>query len=165
MKTLFALVFAISMNAFAANDSVYTSVAQKDCRVTESSEWKKNPEIDYLTMFCAGKGGYKVKISGGDLRYPLFLIAGGRTITLTEIGAFHELGSDRIEWRGPAGTDRFTSLIYRLSIADENGNMSPSLYVVRLAGRASCVIGTVPQGNNMNERARQIADNENARCL
>ena len=113
MKTLFALAFAFGLNAYAANDSVYTSVAQKDCNVTESSEFKRNPEIDFLTMFCDGKGGYRVKISGGDLRYPLFLISGGRTITLTEISAFHELGSDRIEWRGPANTNRFTSLIYQ----------------------------------------------------
>ncbi len=133
--------------------------------MTENSAWEKEPEIDYFTMICPGKAGYQVKISGGDHRYALFSLVNGTEVTLTEIGAFHDLGANLIEWRGPVGR-RPTSLIYRLSISNPDGMSSNSiLYVIRLMGTESCKIGRVRQGANMNERARAIADNPNAPCL
>lgn len=173
MKVLiFLAVVTISTIANAKSDSVYTSVAVEDCKTIEASWLEQEPEIDYYTGHCTGKDGYKVVISGGDIRYSLSLIYKGTEVTLTNIGAFHDMGSEKIEWRGSVNKDgkinSFHSLIYRLSIADyatdyvENVD---TLFVVRLKGANSCVIGTVKQSLDMNEQARAIADDQSLPCL
>jgi len=159
--------------AFAASASRYTSVAPKDCRTIESSELVKNPEIDYYTGHCPGFDGYTVVISGGDLRYSLGLIYRGRNLNFTRIGSFHEMGSTKIEWRGPVdsngGVRRFNSLIYRLSIQAFDDQPGPRnftrLFVVRLNGTRSCLIGTVEPSATMNAEARAIADDLSRPCL
>jgi hypothetical protein len=166
MKTLLALILLSSgFNVLADNTSVYTSIAKADCRTIEDSELEKQPEIDFYTGHCRGKGGYTVVISGGDLRYSLSLLVSGRVVELTRLGRFHDLGSTKVEWRGPTNSNIITNLIYRLNVSNQDGKDSSYLYVVRLDGVRSCVIGVVPPGPNMNLRAREIADAELSTCV
>lgn len=171
MKTiLISLIAAFSVSAFAKieNKSVYTSVDPQDCITIESSEFQTDPEIDYYTAECAGFGGYKAIVSGGDIRYNLSLNFEGQDITLARPPSFHDLGSKMIEWRyeqDPNKSVKLTSLIYRLTVTDgADGTNSDVLYVVRLNGAKSCLIGAVSSGD-LNERAREIADDASAQCL
>ena len=46
-------------------------------------------------------------------------------------------------------------------------NLPPTqeLIVTRLNKEKSCIIGIIPQGKNMNEQARELADHKNAACM
>ena len=166
MKQILIFVsILVSGSAFAANQSTYTSIAKADCQTIQDSENEKDAPIDYYTGHCPGKNGYTVVISGGDLRYSLSLKFGRKEINLTQIGSFHDLGADKVEWRGPRG-GQYTSIIYRLNIAQgDEGKDKSYLYVARLAGANTCIIGIVPPGANMNQQARDLADDEYLPCL
>lgn len=164
------ILTSISSLAFAKTASVYTSVDTKDCKTIEGGELDPDSEIDHYTGHCAGKDGYTVVVSGGDLRYALSLIIQGEEIKFTNIGAFHDMGSKKIEWRGNADASgrisKFDALIYRLTIANPDGQSSKeTLYVVRLDGKKTCLIGEVQQAPNMNAQARAIADDLARPCL
>ena len=169
---LTSLLLPLSSFAESKSSSIYTSVAVKDCKTIESSENEAEPEIDYYTGHCEGKNGYTVQISGGDIRYSLSLIYGGEQVEFTRIGAFHDMGSDKVEWRGKVNKDgsvtKFHSLIYRLNIHGYGENYDESrdsLFVVRLNGKKSCLIGQVEQSKNMNAEARKIADDMSKKCI
>lgn len=177
MKKLFmmsSLLIGMSLltgtSASAQYASIYTSVKPADCQTIKSSDLDQDAPIDYYTGECVGLDGYKVIISGGDLRYSLSLKYESQHLIFTQIGQFHDMGASRIEWRGLIGQDGrvkgYTSLIYRLSIADaEGGPDDEKLFVVRLSGSDSCLIGVVDRSPNMNRTARKIADNPAAACL
>jgi hypothetical protein len=156
------LVLTTSGLAQAAKmTSTYTSIEQKDCKVISSSELETEPEIDHLDMECPGAGGYQVAVSGGDIRYPLFLISNNLRIQLTNYYSFHQVASNKIEWRGIKSTNgkvNYKTLIYRMGVADQNGVDHSELLVVKLAGLNSCIVGKVLESKNMNEKARKIAD-------
>ncbi len=164
---ILSLITFATLNSFAANTSVYTSVKVEDCKTIEDSSKDPNAEIDFYTGHCKGLAGYTAVVSGGDIRYSLSLIYKNQEVTLTRIGAFHDMGSDKIEWRGLANSKgqlvKAQSLIYRLSISrhqDDLGDVKndQNLFVVRLNGLNSCVVGVVKQSGTMNEEARAIAD-------
>lgn len=164
---LFAIV-AISAVAQAKSESVYTSIDVDDCKVISAAWLEKEPEIDHYTGHCAGKDGYTVVISGGDERYDLSLIYQGAEVNLTNIDGFHDLAGLKVEWHSEIsqGTKSpFHSLIYRMSESDDNGDATETLYVVRLKGAQSCVVGKVAQSANMNKKARAIADDLSLPCL
>lgn len=173
MKAISFLTLAcfMSISAFAANktqtNSIYTDM-KADCIVV-SSATDKAP-IDFYDSECKAFGGFTLKESGGDLRYGPQLSFAGKEIDLKRPGAFHSMGSQKIEWvydltrdEEGSGTLKFKALIYRLSVANEDPDKKDSsiLYVVRLNGEKSCVIGTAAT----NEKARELANNESAQCL
>lgn len=165
-------ILAAGNKAMAANDSFYTSVAVKDCLTIESSELDENAEIDYYYGQCPGIDGYQVYVQGGDIRYNLQLAYNGIAIRLPQLASFHDLGSEKIEWRYKR-TDSgviLKSLIYRLSYQDydqETGEMfdTSKLYVVKLDGTQSCVVKEVSASSTMNVDARIAADDETLSCL
>ena len=169
MKFLIMNVLVLmAATAFAKSDSVYTSVAKKDCKSIEDSETDPNAPIDYYTGHCKGQNGYTVVVSGGDIRYDVSLLYSGRAIQLTQIGSFHDMGADKVEWRGAVGANgqisKFDALIYRLNVGVYNVDTTETvysdiLYVARLNGAKSCIVGKVSRATNMNEQARKIADN------
>lgn len=124
-------------------------------------ELDEEPEIDYYDGICKGMAGYQVSISGGDLRYDLGLIVDGETINLTRTSAFHDLGSNVIEWR--TGKDNKTpkALIFRIIAHDgwngDHGFDNHYLYVAKLDGKSTCTVRVLK--NATNEAARKIADN------
>ncbi len=172
-SVLFLVLVGMSAGASAKMASEYTSVATNDCKTIASSQNEVEPEIDYYTGHCEGRAGFTTIVSGGDIRYSLSLLYRGEEINFTEIRSFHDMGSDLIEWRGiekNGKIEEYTSLIYRLKISTPDAwpdkpLSQDNLFVVRLNGIKSCLVGIVPQSSNMNERARAIADMPSLRCL
>jgi hypothetical protein len=146
--------------------SVYTSVAAKDC--VEISKSNDRAEIDFSEAECPSYGGYRLHIGGGDLRYHPDLQFGGAAIELALPGNFHDMGGEKVEWLYTAtraydgsGTLDWRALIFRLNVDDaETGKRRSLLYVVRLNGAKSCVIGSA----SSNDAARTLAHNLNAPC-
>ena len=108
IQRLFAvLILLIASNkVMAANDSFYTSVAVKDCLTMESSELEENAPIDFYYGECPGISGYQVYVRGGDLRYNLQFAFNGVAIRLPMLASFHDLGSEKIEWRYISNPDQ-----------------------------------------------------------
>lgn len=172
LKNIWIAFFILAAtNKVMANDSVYTSVAVKDCLTIESSELEEQAEIDYYYGQCPGLDGYQVYVQGGDIRYNLQMAYNGVAIRLPQLAAFHDLGSDKIEWRYKRTSKGviLKALIYRLSYQDYNVETeeffeTSKLYVVKLDGPTSCLAGEVAASNTMNLEARNIADDEDLTC-
>lgn len=169
MKYLLSLLF--SFTATANVNSIYTSIAKKDCVAISSSQLEKEPEIDHYHGECPAIGGYRVFVSGGDLRYDIKLNYHDSVIILPQISSFHEPASTKIEWRYERHKDkiRYSALIYRISshVVNQDGKSSNknTLYIIRLNQEKSCFIGKVSSQSRMNEKARLIAADNNAKCL
>lgn len=163
----FALTL-VAIPALHAADSVYTSIAEKDCRRLrvlriEGSEYA-------VSRVCAGRGGYKVFIDEEDLRETLTV---GRTMrqaakepaAADHFGAFNSY-EDKVEWRsGPDGKPY--ALIVGWSFASSD-NLDPMgrpksvrmLVVIRLPPGPVCKIAYVDRAANSdaNALARKAAD-------
>lgn len=178
MKILITSLIGLSASvSFAGNfESTYTDVSLDKCVTISSSEMDKEFAIDYIISECPGLGGYQVGVVGGDLRYNLSLSYRGNEVQMPRLMQFHDVGSDKIEWRyerineanGQRGIE-YRALIYRLneSTVDKSGKQTDSskLFVVRLNQSQSCTLGVIEQGKDMNKKARALADNLNAACL
>lgn len=146
------------------NKSVYTDIT-KECVTIQASNDKS--DIDFLETECKSFGGFTLKISGGDLRYGPELSFAGKEIELERPMGFHDTGSTKIEWmyqltsdEDGTGSIKWTGLIYRLVVSDENGTDSSVLYSVRLDGEKSCLIGK----SKDNAVARQLVLGSKADC-
>ena len=175
LSFLAILSFATAIPALAA-ESVYSSIKDTDCVIYDSSELHEEPEIDFLTAECPAFGGYRVMISGGDIRYNLGLSYNGTKINTLQPEGFHNTGSNVIEWRFNRVQRlgyfeaKYTALIYRLSVSEYNETANENqdvtkLVVVRLSGEQSCIIGVFTNESNDNNLARKIADNPDAKCI
>jgi len=173
MKKIWIVLFILAVTNFAqAADSFYTSVKTDDCLTISSPEVDGVPyEIDYYVGQCPGLFGYQVFVQGGDIRYNLQLKYNGNDIELPVLGAFHDMGSEKIEWRYKRknGMVRMVGLIYRLNFQDMNEETgeffnNSRLYVVRLKGASSCLVGQVNASSTMNLEARVMADDESLPC-
>ncbi|MEZ4815275.1 MAG: hypothetical protein R3A80_08745 [Bdellovibrionota bacterium] len=162
-------------------EGVYTSIKQSNCVVASSSELVEDAEIDFLKMSCPALGGYEVEISGGDIRYDLKLHYQGENIALPYVGAFHDMGSEVIEWRySRVDTNevfgksiKYQALIYRINSdwTQEDGTLKnvSTLYVVRLDGKNSCAVAALSTLNNpggdLNKLAVAAAEDNTLKCL
>lgn len=172
MKNLtLALACLFSATAFAGEKaewkSLYTDV-KKDCVTFASSN--DNSEIDFFSSDCKSFGGYRLQITGGDIRYAPQLSFNGENIDMGTPLSFHDLGSDKVEWIARiAATDteglgeiEWKGFVYRLSVAKEGGEGSISrLFAVRLDGASSCFLGNPAS----NEAARALIRDANAPCV
>jgi hypothetical protein len=171
MKTLMILTALLSsVSALAADQvkwgSAYTNL-KKEC-VEFASATEKSP-IDFYGADCKSFGGYRLQWSGGDIRYAPVLSFNGADLEMGRPGAFHDLGSDNVEWMYKTaqneegiGEIEWKGFIYRLSVANEDGMSNKSiLYAVRLDGANSCFLGN-PKNN---EEARALVKNASAPCV
>lgn len=170
MKTALTLsLLAILPNAAAAQTqwgSVYTNV-KKECVVAQQSNEKS--EIDFYEADCKSYGGYRLKVSGGDLRYAPVLSFNGEDLSMDRLYRFHDLASENVEWvykrtaeADGSGELSWKGFIYRLSVAsDESDRDEKVLYAVRLNGRDSCLLGRV----RTNQEALALVKNETAPCV
>ena len=147
--------------------SVYTEIS-KDCIMV--SQATEEAPIDFYTRECKAFGGYKLFESGGDLRYGPELSFEGKTIDVQSPESFHQMASDKIEWvydltqdKEGSGEIKYKALIFRLGI-DSNPlktKDATALFVIKLDGAKSCVIGRVAT----NAEARALANNTAAKCV
>ena len=180
MKTFITLITTIfAFNAFAGTGdvdsakgiqsvrkSLYTDLT-KDC-VTVSTATQEAP-IDFYEAECKAFGGYRLTITGGDLRYHPELYFGDKKIEIETPMSFHDTASTKIEWvfnhsidKEGAGKLEWKGLIYRLNYTDsEDPNKNTDmLFVVRLDGAKSCLIGTTQS----NVKAREMVSSSKPDC-
>lgn len=164
-----ASVSTTASDSMAASDSaaairsVYTSLAEADCRLVE-----RNAETGDTTSRCPGTAGYALLVHDWDARMTVDVVApGGRTHRLSYSGvitsAFSNLGP-RAEWRMRGG--RPIALIVRVNAFEdpEMPNRATSyLAVARLTSGEVCVTDRIPPSATANEAARRAADGSASR--
>jgi hypothetical protein len=157
------------VGAFAdtgAVSSVYTSLAEADCRVIEVDE-----ESESSVSRCPGAAGYALKVLEGDLRQSIDVITpDGKEHPLNYwsvvSGGFSTVGP-RAEWRMRGG--RPIALIVRVN-ASENPEdatrITSYLAVARIAPGPVCVTDRIAPTAEANAAARAAADRSAGRpCL
>lgn len=149
-----------------AISSVYTSLAEADCRVIEIDE-----ESASSVSRCPGIAGYALKVLDGDARMSIDVITpSGREHSLNYWSVithnFSHLGP-RAEWRMRG--DRPVALIVRVNANEDqqNPNRATSyLAVAKLTGSEICVTDRIPPVADANVAARAAADRAASRpCL
>lgn len=151
----------------AAIRSVYTSLAEADCRLVERDE-----ETGATSSRCPGAAGYALLVHDYDARMTVDVIApDGRTHRLRYSGvitsAFSSLGP-RAEWRMQKGKP--IALIVRVNAfenPDTPDRATSYLAVAKITAREVCVTDRIPPTTpNANEAARQAADQAASRpCM
>ena len=151
----------------AQNISIYTSTAEKDCRIVRAG----TADDGGGTRLCRGPAGPVVIISQGDLRETVTVGRSARAAA-AELAAQERFGPfnstlPTIEWRLPATGKPPYAMIQRWRIADiedEDKNGRPIakqlLVVTRLGPGPVCRVAYVDVKANpdANELAREAAD-------
>lgn len=138
--------------------SVYTSLAEPDCRLIEVEE-----ETGGSTSRCPGVAGHALKVMEGDLRMSIDVITpGGRTHELNYWGVithgFSSLGP-RAEWRMRG--DRPIALIVRVNASEDpedSSRITSYLAVARFTAAKICVTDRIAPSPDANVAARAAAD-------
>lgn len=166
LSTLFAFPIFTSAQTITKG-SVYTNIKTECLEVEMATD--KAP-IDFYTLECKAFGGYKLEISGGDLRYSPTLYWNDQAIEVKKPFSFHDPDSDMVEWvyeksvdEEGAGQVRWIGFIYRLFIQEGN-SVDSILYAIRLDKEASCLIGEVRASEKANELARELVYSSKAGC-
>ena len=152
-----------SGDSTAAIRSVYTSLAEADCRLVEKDE-----ETGATSSRCPGTAGYALLVHDWDARMTVDVVApDGRTHRLRYSGvitsAFSSLGP-RAEWRMRDGKP--VALIVRVNAFEdpETPDRAVSyLAVAKITAREVCVTDRIPPAANANEAARRAADQSASR--
>jgi hypothetical protein len=150
----------------STTSSVYTSLAEADCRLVKQDE-----ETGATSSRCPGTAGHALLVHDYDARMTVDVVApGGRTHRLRYSGvitsAFSSLGP-RAEWRMRNG--RPIALIVRVNAFEDpaNPNRATSyLAVAKITSREACVTDRIPPAAGANEAAWQAADQSASRpCM
>jgi hypothetical protein len=142
----------------AAIRSVYTSLAEAECRLVERDE-----ETGATSSRCPGTAGHALLVHDFDARMTVDVVTpDGRTHRLRYSGvitsAFSSLGP-RAEWRMRNGAP--IALIVRVNAFEdpETPDRATSyLAVAKITAREVCVTARIPPTGNANAAARQAAD-------
>lgn len=146
--------------------SFYSSTAEKFTALVKSSEFEKEPEIDYFSAICPGYGGYELILQGGDARSWINVRYKGQTSDLyvksMELarGGFPNKANDVVEWRGIVKDGDFKpyAIIYRIDAANDEGVTDrTTLLVIALNEGKSQIIGSA-HGKGEDAKAKAIAD-------
>lgn len=158
----------LPITAWAETQFTYTSLQEKDCKLTSRDS------INLSSIHtCPSLGGYRIQQVAGDERIGLNIEYGKKSLFYS--GASFEANvGDKIEWRYTEQGQKkhYHALIFRVyTLPMGNDGLFnqqqriQQLIVVRLRQNKSCILAEVPSSSNMNEQARAIADNPNAKCL
>jgi hypothetical protein len=159
------------VGAFADADSgaihsVYTSLAEADCRVTSVDE-----ESGSSSSRCPGTAGYALNAHDGDARISIDVVTpDGRVHELNYWGVItHGFSSPgpRAEWRMRGG--RPIALIVRVNASEDpvdSSRLTSYLAVAKITPRETCVTDRIAPSPTANEQARAAADRSAGRpCL
>lgn len=148
--------------------SVYTSLAEADCRLVERDE-----ETGGTVHRCPGVAGYALKVSDWDARMSVTVVApdgSEHPLKYTSVIThnFSMLGP-RAEWRVSGAEGRPQALIVRVNANEDNMNPERTtsyLAVARVTPQGSCVTERIRPVADANILARQAADRAAGRpCL
>lgn len=138
--------------------SVYTSLAEADCRVVDRDE-----ETGGVSQRCPGTGGYALLVHDYDARMTVDVVTpngGTHRLRYSSVisSAFSSLGP-RAEWRMRDGKP--VALIVRVNAFEvpETPEVAISyLAVAKLTARETCVTDRIAPSATANEAAREAAD-------
>ena len=159
---LWPLSFAAGVAA-QSNRSMYTSLAEKQCRKIKSAE----AGDDGYEGRCRGVAGYTLLLSEGDLRQNITVITpkgAKHSLELWDVisGGFSSVGP-KAEWRMAMqnGKQSPVALIVRYNASenpDQPDKLSSYLAVSKITPTEICVTDKILPGPNANEDARRAAD-------
>lgn len=151
------------VGAFVAADtgeisSVYTSLAEADCRVTKSDE-----ESGSSTSRCPGVAGHELDLHDGDARVSIDIITpDGKEHPLNYWSVITQGFSSpgpRAEWRMRGG--RPIALIVRVNASEDpedSTRQTSYLAVAKITPNEICVTDRIDPAPDANEAARRAAD-------
>jgi hypothetical protein len=157
------LLTLLSFSIVLANESAYTSIAEKDCKVSQVYENNMG-----ASMACEKFEQFGVEVSDSDARMSITIkyhdIEYPQHYSSTVGSGFSSLGT-KIEWRYPKGESyaphAFIARV-NLSIEDEkapSGSKTVSkLSVSKIDKLSICVIGVIPPVKNQNVLARELSN-------
>lgn len=155
-SVMVAAVFAVAVNA--QNTSLYSSLAVKDCKTIESDE----TGAGWYIGECKGVGGFKLRLTEGDIRQSIIVIGPNGTQSDLEFGrissGFSSVG-DKAEWRMKGKKPIAVILRYTYSYDPEDSSRTRSeLVVAKITGSKACITDVVGPAKSQNVIARQRAD-------
>lgn len=167
-------ILCLSLTSHTANAesaelaSSYTSLLAADCQTIDND--------DFYQALCPANGDYQLMVYAGDLHSGIELSYDDHQINYEAVEP-SQVG-EVAEWRfsKQSSSIKYHALIYRISVAQINTEdaadsfLPPSddkdqLVVLRLAETRSCLLGIIEQGELMNQKARELADDETAVCI
>lgn len=165
--SIFSMALIVSsllhVPAFQSNQSIYTGVAEKDCRTTKST----SGEGDSYEGRCRGTAGFSLIVEEGDLRTNVKVVTPKgqqHSLDLWEVvsGGFSSLGP-KAEWRVTRRAGKLVpvGLILRFNAsenASEPNKLTSYLVVAKIATDGICVTEKILPGPNANADARRAAD-------
>lgn len=161
LTTSLALALAWQ-SAPGALQSVYTSIAARDCATVSTNE-----EGARSTQRCKGVGGYGLLVEDADARTSVTVVApGGKKHDLkywqVVTTAFSSIGG-KAEWRvrRQGARDVPVALIVRLNASDNAERPDkPTSYLVvaKITPQQVCVTDRIDPAADANEQARRAAD-------
>ena len=160
---LLCLIGFFSTVAGQSNQSVYTPLADKQCRKLKSAE----AGDDGYEGRCRGVAGYALLLSEGDLRQNITVITpkgAKHSLELWDVisSAFSSVGP-KAEWRMAMQNGKLApvALIVRYNASenpDQPDKLSSYLAVSKITSTEICVTDKILPGPNANEDARRAAD-------
>jgi hypothetical protein len=165
------LVAGVVTGAGQSNQSVYTSLGEKQCRTVKSAE----AGDDGYEGRCRGVAGYTLLLSEGDLRQNITVITpkGAKySLDLWDVisGGFSSVGP-KAEWRVTTRNGKPTpvALIVRYTANEDveaPTKQNSYLAVSKITATEICVTDKILPGPKANEDARRAADTAATRpCL
>lgn len=166
-KTLFCIFYltVLAVAAFGQTkiESIYTSLATKDCKTIEQSD----EGAGWYRGACPGVGGYKLELLEGDIRQTIDIIAPDKKkyeLALWRVvsPAFSATG-EKAEWRVTRKGKTVTplALIVRFNANENSENpekITSRLVVVKITKTQACITDIVEPTANQNVKARELAD-------
>jgi hypothetical protein len=165
------LLAVVATAAAQTNKSMYTSLAEKQCRKIKSAE----AGDDGYEGRCRGVGGYALLLSEGDLRQNITVITpkgAKHSLELWDVisGGFSSVGP-KAEWRMSTQNGKQTpvALIVRYNASenpDQPDKLTSYLAVSKITATEICVTDKILPGPNANQDARRAADTATTKpCL
>lgn len=157
------LLLVVTTAAAQANSSIYTPLAEKQCKTVQSPD----PQTGDYEGHCRGVAGYSLIVTEGDLRQNVTVVTPkGRkhSLELWEVisGGFSSVGA-KAEWRMAKrnGKRAPVALIIRYNANDDPespNKLSSYLAVTKITPTEICVTDKIMPGPKANEEARVAAD-------
>jgi hypothetical protein len=159
---LLSVILGLSVSVSAQIKSVYTSLAEKNCRTLKAHP--KDGEL-YSGM-CRGVSGYRLHVrKGEEHEYVSLVDTSGKEFEVSVNPASYSFLGSTAEWRvrTPPGLGLIPmALILRFQLRGPDAKSSQSILVVskihRSPGLKSCVVDVIYPTKSQNQDARDVAD-------